>query len=43
VDAAAAKIFGIDPDEVEYINLAHEMKVGNKNLGELNIKRLKVA
>ncbi len=43
VDAAAAKIFGIEPDEVEYINLAHEMKVGNKNLSELNIKRIKVA
>ena len=41
-DAAAAKIYGIEPDEVEYIKLAHAMKVGNKNLTELNIKRIKV-
>lgn len=41
-DAAAAKIYGIEPDEVEYIKLAHDMKIGNKNLNELNIKRIKV-
>lgn len=41
-DAAAAKIFGIDPDDVGHIKIAHEMKVGNKNLNELNIKRIKI-
>ncbi len=41
-DAAAAKIYGIEPDEVEYIKIAHEMKVGNKNLDTLNIKRIRI-
>jgi uncharacterized protein (DUF362 family) len=41
-DAASAKIFGIEPDEVKYIKLAHELKAGNKNLDNLNIKRVKV-
>lgn len=42
VDAAATKLFGMEVDEVEYINIAHEMNVGNKNLDTLNISRLKV-
>ncbi len=41
-DAAAAKIFGMEPDEVEYIKIAHDMKIGNKNLDSLNIKRIKI-
>lgn len=42
VDAAATKLFGMEVDDVSYINIAHEMKVGNKNLDSLNINRLKV-
>lgn len=39
-DAASAKIFGIEPDEIKYINYAHEMKIGRKDLGNLKIKRI---
>ncbi len=42
-DAAAAKIFGIEPEEVRYINYAHELNAGNKNLEQLNIKRIKIS
>ena len=42
IDAAAAKLFGMEPDDVSYISIAHDMKVGNKKLDELNISRLKV-
>lgn len=41
-DTASAKIFGMDPNEVAYIGIADEMKVGTKNLDELSISRLKV-
>jgi uncharacterized protein (DUF362 family) len=41
-DAAAAKIFGIEPSEVRYIGLAYDLKVGNQNLDTLNIKRIKL-
>jgi Uncharacterized conserved protein len=37
VDAAAAKIFGIDPADVRHIEYAHELKIGNMNLKELKI------
>ncbi len=39
-DAAAAKIFGIDPGKIEHIKFAHNMKLGNRNLKELNIRRI---
>ena len=39
-DAAAAKIFGSEPTSIKYINYAHEMGVGNKDLASLNIKRI---
>jgi uncharacterized protein (DUF362 family) len=42
VDAAAAKLFGKEPGEIKHIKLAHEMGVGNMNLGEAAIKRIKV-
>lgn len=42
-DAAASKIFGIEPEEVRYINYAHELNAGNKNLDKLNIKRIKIS
>lgn len=41
-DAAAAKIFGSNPEEIEYIKMAGDMGVGNYNLAELNINRIKL-
>lgn len=41
-DAAAAKIFGVEPAEIGHIKIAHEMGVGNMNLEELNIERIRV-
>lgn len=41
-DAAATKFFGDEPENINYIRLAHEMKIGNMNINELNIKRLTV-
>jgi len=40
VDAAAAKLFGIEPDAVSYIGIAHEMGVGRKDLESLTIRRI---
>jgi len=39
-DAAAAKIFGVEPESIRHITLAHEKGIGNKNLKQLNIKRI---
>lgn len=39
-DAAAAKLFGLDPEKLNFIKMAHELKVGNMNLDELSINRL---
>jgi uncharacterized protein (DUF362 family) len=41
-DAAAAKLFGIEPEDVGHIKLADEMKVGRMDLSALNIKRIVV-
>jgi uncharacterized protein (DUF362 family) len=41
-DAAAAKLFGLDPNDIAYINYADEMKAGRKDLSTLNIKRIVV-
>lgn len=40
VDAAAAKLFGLEPDAVDYIRMAGEMGVGRKDLANLNIRRI---
>ena len=40
VDAAAAKLFGTDPGEVEYIRKADEMKLGVMDLNKLSINRI---
>ena len=40
-DAAAAKIFGVDPEEVKYIQIANDMGIGQKDLSKLNIGRIK--
>ena len=37
VDAVATKIFGKNPEDIKYIKLAHENKIGNMNLHELKI------
>ena len=41
-DAAAAKLFGTEPDDIDHIRIAHEMKIGNMNLDQLNINRIKI-
>jgi uncharacterized protein (DUF362 family) len=41
-DAAAARLFGIDPDSIRYIAIAHEMGAGRKDLQNLSIKRIKL-
>jgi uncharacterized protein (DUF362 family) len=40
VDAAAAKIFGVEPEKVPYILRGHMNKTGNMNLEELSIKKI---
>lgn len=39
-DAAAALVFGEEPERVKYIQLAADKNVGNMNLSELNIKKI---
>lgn len=39
-DASATKLLGIEPDDVNYIKYADEMKVGTKDLKKLNINRI---
>ncbi len=41
-DAAAAKLFGMNPESIGYIKIASEMGVGNMNLDKLNIGRIKI-
>ncbi|MEN8223915.1 MAG: DUF362 domain-containing protein [Bacteroidota bacterium] len=41
-DAAATKIFGLEPEDIPYIVIADEMGVGTKDLSKLNIKRIKM-
>jgi len=40
IDAAAAKIFGVEPEKIPHIKLGHEKQVGNMNLEGRNIKRI---
>ncbi len=42
VDTAAAKLFGIKPESVRYIQIASDMKIGRMDLDKLNIKRITV-
>ena len=39
-DAAAAKLFGSDPQDIEYIKYAYDMKIGEMDLSKLNINRI---
>ena len=41
-DAAAAKLFGLDPRDIRHIELAAQMNLGNMNLGSLSIDRIKL-
>ena len=42
VDAAAAKIFGSEPKDIEYITIAEELGIGRATLDALNINRIKL-
>ena len=39
-DTAAAKIFGLDPNEVGYIKIAQKLNVGTMDLSTLSIKKI---
>lgn len=41
-DAAAAKVFGSEPEDIPYIVKAGEMGIGTYDLGSLNINRIKL-
>jgi uncharacterized protein (DUF362 family) len=41
-DAAAAKIFGFEPEDIPYIAIADEMGIGTMDLSSLNINRIKM-
>jgi uncharacterized protein (DUF362 family) len=41
-DAAAAKLFGSEPEDIGYITKAFELGIGNYKLDELNINRIKL-
>lgn len=40
VDAASAKLFGLEPDSIRHIQVAAERGAGRKDLDKLNIKRI---
>ena len=42
IDAASAKMFGLEPHTIPYIRIANEMKLGTMDLSKLNIGRIKV-
>ena len=41
-DTAAAKLFGVSPDDISYIRIAEQMKLGRKNLDALSINRIRL-
>jgi uncharacterized protein (DUF362 family) len=41
-DAAATKLFGLEPEDIPYIAIADEMGIGTMDLASLNIKRIKM-
>ena len=41
-DAAAAKLFGVDPEDIRHIRIAAEMKLGRMDLKNLSINRIKI-
>ncbi len=42
IDTASAKLFGMDPADVRYIQIAADQKIGRMDLENLRIKRLSV-
>lgn len=42
IDTASAKLFGMDPSEVNYIKMASEQKVGRMDLENLRIERITI-
>jgi len=42
IDTAAAKLFGYDPSDVNYIQIAAEQKVGRMDLENLHIERITI-
>jgi uncharacterized protein (DUF362 family) len=40
IDAAAAKLFGIEPERIQHIQLGYDKQLGNMKVDELNIKRI---
>ena len=40
IDAAGAKLFGIEPNDIRYLRIAEEQKVGRTSLDGLNIKKI---
>ena len=42
-DAAASRIFGLEPESVKYIKIANDMGLGVMDISKLNINRIKVA
>ena len=40
VDAAAALLWGAKPEEIAHIKLGHDLKIGNMNIQELNVKKI---
>lgn len=41
-DAAATKLFGLEPNSIDHIRIASEMGVGRMDLNKLNINRIKI-
>jgi uncharacterized protein (DUF362 family) len=39
-DAAAVKLYGLDPEKVNYVKMANELGAGSMNLDKLNIKKI---
>ncbi len=42
LDTAGAKVFGVKPEDVRYIGIASDMKIGRSDLENLNIKRISI-
>jgi uncharacterized protein (DUF362 family) len=42
IDTAAAKLWGMNPEDVRHIGIAAGLKVGRKDLDKLNIKKINV-
>lgn len=42
IDAAATKIFGMEPEEIPYIKYASAANIGTMDLSKLNINRIKI-